>query len=791
MNHYVTPEPGRRCSPNHFSSHLLSLYGLLALLLAVILIPASVHAQDARVARNAGVILQAAQADGLPADLRDEPVRRRLRAALDRAAGQRPTAEAPASKTLRATLRRILAASSATETKLTADDGVAGDQLGWAVAVEGDRALAGAPFNAAGQSAAYVFAYDGTDWAQDAKLTATNGEAFDTFGWSVAIDGDRAFVGAPFGGSFFQGAAYVFEYDGTAWTQQAKLTALDGASFDSFGQSVSIDGDRALVGAFGDDSGAGAAYVFEYDGTAWTQQAKLTPTDAEAFDFFGQSVSLDGDRALVGATLDDDNGSGSGSAYVFAFNGAAWSQQAKLLASDGEAFDDFGTSVALHGDRALVGAVAEDENGASAGSAYVFAFDGAVWTEEAKLLAADGAADDFYGISVALAEGRAVVGSPGTAGTAGAAYAYVSGTTPSPPHPFLFLADEKIVIEGQRASVGDLYSNGEIEIKKGRPSTHIGNLTAVDDIKIDKKNTIDGDVTAGGKVERKGRVTITGTVTANADVDPLPLPELSFSAGGREIFVGKNRTLTLAPGTYGDLKVEVNATVMLSSGAYFFEQAEFKKEAVLSVDVSGGPVTINVVADVKFEKETAVEIVPLGEAGSPFVRINTLDDVTIKKDARVLGTIVAPEGNVTVDKDGYFRGLVCAKQIEVKKGGTLLFHGAAASSTLASEQAASAPVVLAEAAASHETPEGFRLAPNYPNPFNPVTTIAFDLPEATPVRLVVYDVTGRAVARLVERPMAAGPHQVQFDAARLPSGVYVYRLTAGPFVETRRMVLVR
>ena len=395
---------------------------------------------------------------------------------------------------------------------------------------------------------------------------------------------------------------------------------------------------------------------------------------------------------------------------------------------------------------------------------------------------------------MALAQGRAVVGSPGTVSGAGAAYAFASDSAPPvppPPHPFLFLADEKIVIEGQRASVGDLYSNGEIEIKKGKPSTHIGNLTAVDKIKIDKKNTIDGDVTAGGDVELKGNATVTGTVTENAAVDPLPLPDLSFSAGGSEIFVDKNRTLTLAPGTYGDLKVEINATLNLSSGEYFFAQAEFKKRAVLSVDVSGGPVTINVVSDVKFEKETEVQIVPLGEAGSPFLRINTLDDVTIKKDARILGTVVAPEGNLTIEKKGYFRGLACAKQIEVKKDGTMLFHGAPAPAMLASAQSASTPEVQAEAAASDETPDGFRLAPNYPNPFNPVTTIAFDLPEAAPVQLVVYDVTGRAVARLVERPMAAGTHHVQFDAARLPSGVYVYRLTAGPFVETRRMVLVK
>ena len=101
------------------------------------------------------------------------------------------------------------------------------------------------------------------------------------------------------------------------------------------------------------------------------------------------------------------------------------------------------------------------------------------------------------------------------------------------------------------------------------------------------------------------------------------------------------------------------------------------------------------------------------------------------------------------------------------------------------------PEPVAEVATTEEAPETFRLASNYPNPFNPVTTIAFDLPEAVPVRLVVYDVTGRAVAHLVEGPLAAGAHRVHFDATGLPSGVYLYRLTAGRLTETRRMVLVK
>ena len=129
----------------------------------------------------------------------------------------------------------------------------------------------------------------------------------------------------------------------------------------------------------------------------------------------------------------------------------------------------------------------------------------------------------------------------------------------------------------------------------------------------------------------------------------------------------------------------------------------------------------------------------------------------------------------------------------MKKDGTLLFHGADVPSALAAVKATpeTAPSVLAEAASMQEVPEAYQLAANYPNPFNPTTTITFALPEAAPVRLTVYDVTGRVVARLIDEPKATGWHQVRFDAVGLPSGVYLYHIIAGSFVETRRMVLVK
>ena len=215
------------------------------------------------------------------------------------------------------------------------------------------------------------------------KLLAGDGAADDFFGYSVSLDGDRAMVGARLDddNGNNSGSAYLFERNpGTgAWTQVAKLTADDAAADDVFGYSISLGGDRALVGAIVDDdtgNSSGSAYLFERNpGTgAWAQVAKLTADDGAAVDQFGYSVSLDGDRVLVVARLDDDNGSFSGSAYLFERNPGTgvWAQVAKLTADDGAADDQFGLSVSLDGDRALVGAYRNVDNGSNSGSAYLF-----------------------------------------------------------------------------------------------------------------------------------------------------------------------------------------------------------------------------------------------------------------------------------------------------------------------------------------------------------------------------------------------------------------------------------
>jgi hypothetical protein len=167
----------------------------------------------------------------------------------------------------------------------------------------------------------------------------------------------------------------VFTRAGGVWTQQAKLLPADGDGDDQFGVGIALDGNTAVIGAYLDDDDgplSGSAYVFVRAGEVWTEQAKLQPADGGFSDHFGYAVSLDGDTAVIGARHHDANGQNSGSAYVFARAGGIWAEMTKVSPADGDALDFFGRSVALDGNSAVIGAIGDDDNGDDSGSVYVF-----------------------------------------------------------------------------------------------------------------------------------------------------------------------------------------------------------------------------------------------------------------------------------------------------------------------------------------------------------------------------------------------------------------------------------
>jgi len=264
-------------------------------------------------------------------------------------------------------------------------------------------------------------------WLSDGNVTAgSDAAASDNFGTSVSVSGDTMVVGAPYddrsSSDTNEGSAYVFTRSSSGvWTQQQKLTASDASSYDRFGTSVSISGDTVVVGAPYDDTGGsdgGSAYVFTRSSSGvWTQQEKLTASDVYGRDYFGTSVSISGDTVVVGAPHDDDNGkSESGSAYVFVRSSGVWSQQAKLTAEAESGEDDqFGRSVSVSGDTVVVGAPYDDNDGESnSGSAYIFTRSSNVWSLMKQLTpgSQDAGDNNNFGSSVSIDADVVVIGVP-------------------------------------------------------------------------------------------------------------------------------------------------------------------------------------------------------------------------------------------------------------------------------------------------------------------------------------------------------------------------------------------
>jgi len=339
-----------------------------------------------------------------------------------------------------------------------------GDSFGFSVALDGDTAVVGEPYDDIDESwledagSARVFVRDGEDWIEQAELTSPEWANYDKFGWSVALNGDTAMIGAPWDDP--GGSVHVFVEDYGSWAWWETLTASDAAPNDRFGTAVALDGDTVVVGAALDahagGTQAGSAYVFTRDGEMWTEQAKLVASDAAAYDHFGASVALKGDVLVVGARHDDHaGGENAGSVYVYVRSGSAWTEQARLTAEDAAADDCFGWSVALDGDTALVGAYRDDHaGGADAGSAYVFGRSTEGWTQQARLMAADAMAADYFGVSVALDGPMAVVGSYGDD--------HAGGTDAGSTYVFFRSAGqwtEQVQLTASDAAAGDRFGN--------------------------------------------------------------------------------------------------------------------------------------------------------------------------------------------------------------------------------------------------------------------------------------------------------------------------------------------
>ncbi len=334
------------------------------------------------------------------------------------------------------------------EATLEPSDGGHNDFFGYRVGISGDTAVVGSPFKSSDRGAAYVFERSGTAWSEVIKLPPGWPEIDDNFGRAVAIDGDTIVVGAPnsnHGGYYSAGSVEVYVRSGSTWSREAVLIAAVLPS-GRLGWSVAISGDTIVAGAVshsGAETYTGGAYVFVRSGTTWSEEALISPSDLSYADNFGYTVAIDGETALIGAPGDDDVAPDAGALHVFTRSGSSWTRQAKLTSSDLGATSALGTSVSIHGDNALGGAAYADIGGADSGAAYLFTRTGSTWAVVEEFAPADGRDDEGFGTSVAVTDELALVGCPfdylGTAGDVGSVYEY-----------------------GKHQTVGDTFCSGDL-----------------------------------------------------------------------------------------------------------------------------------------------------------------------------------------------------------------------------------------------------------------------------------------------------------------------------------------
>jgi hypothetical protein len=301
-----------------------------------------------------------------------------------------------------------------------AKDGKAEDYFGYSAAIDGNTILVGAykvDINEAEDAgAAYVYVLNDDRWKQQAKLVAKPFFAKDTLGGNVALKGDIAMLGAMRRGDKGKdsGAVVFFERHLNKWEQRQIITGPDTQAGDAFGQTIALTDSHLVIGAPRNDAlghDSGAAYIYKRKGNTWHYHTKITARDGVAGDLFGISVAIDDNTILVGADLHDEKAENAGAVYVYVQKDNQWSQEAKLIASDGAKTDIFGVRVAISGNTALVSARRDDIDGigVDAGSAYIFEREGHTWKEKIKLVSPDGNADDRFGRGIALSKGTAII----------------------------------------------------------------------------------------------------------------------------------------------------------------------------------------------------------------------------------------------------------------------------------------------------------------------------------------------------------------------------------------------
>lgn len=475
--------------------------------------------------------------------------------------------------------------------RLAASDGSAGDVFGESIAMSGDIAVVGAhddDDHGINSGSVYIYRQVRDQWVEEAKLTASDGTPGDRFGAFLAIDHSTILVGAP-GDPFSlnaNGAAYVYQHVDGVWIEQSKLVASDGVPGDEFGR-VAIDGDTAIVSAISDDDAgydAGSVYVFERTNGLWAQEAKLVAGDGAAGDQFGR-IAIDGDTIVVGAANDDIDEVDEGSVYIFQRMNDGWHEEAKLVIADAAMSDQFGSSVAIDGNTVVAGAIGDDENGENSGAAYIFNRTNGEWEQHSRIVASNGAAHDAFG-RVAIAGHTILVAAPRTrtaSDTAALIYVFAERNG--------IWSEESVVTVGVAGAVdgfdvpalnGNRFVAGAGGSKEKGPRSGSAVVFSIDDIEFDGvADVVDNCPTRFNPDQLDSN----GDGYGDACVDPTVMVASSVNLD-RTVIVGAdasiNKTVRVGANSF------VGNEVYLRKGVRVGEDVDIGDGAVLKTDIEIG-----------------------------------------------------------------------------------------------------------------------------------------------------------------------------------------------------------
>jgi len=669
-------------------------------------------------------------------------------------------------------------------TKLVGTGAVGAAYQGYSVALsaDGNTAIVGGYNDNSQAGAAWVFTRSGGVWTQQGtKLVGTGavGAAYQGFSVSLSADGNTAFVGG-FGDNSSAGAAWVFTRSGGVWTQQGtKLvgTGAVGAANQSYSVSLSADGNTAIVGGYFDNSAAGAAWVFTRSGGVWTQQGtKLVGTGAAGAARQGISVALsaDGNTVVVGGYSDNGN---AGAAWVFTRSGGVWTQQGtKLVGTGAVGAARQGTAVSLSadGNTAIVGGYFDNSG---AGAAWVFTRSGGVWTQQGTKRVGTGAADAAnQGRSVSLSgDGNtAIVGGGTDNNLAGAAWMYINA------QPGIASVKDLALDQGGTAVIAWNKSRGDEP-----PSTLVSEYWVWRGIRV---SSAPGNVTALSRKDYVGKV-------AKNEATTLTFMSTNSQEGNVQLagdiywqYITSLPSHGLAHYSYA-CPTLADSTPQGIPWRYFFITAatgnpeiywDSPPDSGYSVDniapstpanavlapLANGRIRLSWTLDGTDPDVSHYAVYRSATSGFPVrdsTRLQMTTDSTIVDSSTSVG-------------NKYFYRIT-----------TVDVHGNESIPT----PELGITVTALPGVSEMNLPDEFGLSQNYPNPFNPSTIIRYALPYKSNVSLTVFNTLGQQVAQLANGDMEAGYHQVQFDGNGLSSGVYFYRIHAGDFVETKRLILLK